>query len=147
MRPPEWERAGNRATPPNAREALAACEAEQCGGMMLNQLSDGERQRVAIARAIVIEPRLLLADGPARNLSLVEQEAIMVLLQALAHEANVAVLARALRSGRIRATIAPAEAPWVAKATAAMKRRLGRSDRQRGDRRELPASRSTRANS
>jgi putative ABC transport system ATP-binding protein len=75
-----------------AREALAACEAEQCAGMMLGELSDGERQRVAIARAIVIEPRLLLADGPARNLSLVEQEAIMVLLSSLAHDARVGVL-------------------------------------------------------
>jgi putative ABC transport system ATP-binding protein len=75
-----------------AQEALAACEAEQCAGMTLEELSDGERQRVAIARAIVIEPRLLLADGPARNLSLVEQEAIMVLLSSLAHDARVAVL-------------------------------------------------------
>jgi putative ABC transport system ATP-binding protein len=75
-----------------AREALAACEADQCAGMTLEELSDGERQRVAIARAIVIEPRLLLADGPARNLSLVEQEAIMVLLSSLAHDARVAVL-------------------------------------------------------
>jgi putative ABC transport system ATP-binding protein len=75
-----------------AHEALAACEAEQCAGMTLDELSDGERQRVAIARAIVIEPRLLLADGPARNLSLVEQEAIMVLLSSLAHDARVAVL-------------------------------------------------------
>jgi putative ABC transport system ATP-binding protein len=75
-----------------AREALAACEAEHCAGTMLDQLSDGERQRVAIARAIVIEPRLLLADGPARNLSLVEQEAIMVLLSSLAHDARVGVL-------------------------------------------------------
>jgi putative ABC transport system ATP-binding protein len=75
-----------------AREALAACEANHCAGMMLDELSGGERQRVAIARAIVIEPRLMLADGPASNLSFPEQEAIMVLLQALAHEAKVAVL-------------------------------------------------------
>jgi putative ABC transport system ATP-binding protein len=75
-----------------AREALEACEAGQCAGMMLGELSDGERQRVAIARALVIEPRLLLADGPARNLSIVEQEAIIVLLASLAHDARVGVL-------------------------------------------------------
>jgi ABC-type lipoprotein export system ATPase subunit len=75
-----------------AREALLVCEAEQCVGMELCELSDGERQRVAIARALVSEPRLLLADGPASSLSLVEQERIMVLLTSLAREAKVAVL-------------------------------------------------------
>jgi putative ABC transport system ATP-binding protein len=78
------DRHDHRGATRRAREALAACEAELCAGMMLNELSDGERERVAIARAIVIEPRLLIADGPARNLSLVEQEAIMVLLASLA---------------------------------------------------------------
>jgi putative ABC transport system ATP-binding protein len=86
------DRHDHRGAARRAREALAACEADGCAGMMLNELSDGERQRVAIARAIVIEPRLLLADGPARGLSFIEQERIMVLLQALAHEARVAVL-------------------------------------------------------
>ncbi|HLM84800.1 MAG TPA: ATP-binding cassette domain-containing protein [Solirubrobacteraceae bacterium] len=75
-----------------AREALLVCEAEHCVGMELDELSDGERQRVAIARALVSEPRLLLADGPVSRLSLIEQEAIMVLLCSLAREAKVAVL-------------------------------------------------------
>jgi putative ABC transport system ATP-binding protein len=75
-----------------AREVLLACEVEQCATMEPQELSAGERQRVAIARALVTEPRLLLADGPASRLSLVEQEAIMGLLFSLAREAKVAVL-------------------------------------------------------
>jgi putative ABC transport system ATP-binding protein len=82
----------HRAAERRAREALLVCEAEQCVGMELHELSDGERQRVAIARALVTEPRLLLADGPASSLSLVEQEGIMLLLASLAKEAKVAVL-------------------------------------------------------
>jgi putative ABC transport system ATP-binding protein len=75
-----------------AREALLACEAEHCAQADLDELSAGEMQRVSIARALVIEPRLLLADGAVGRLSMVEQEAIMALLAALAADAKVAVL-------------------------------------------------------
>ncbi len=86
---------GYRDTDWRVREALLACEAEQCAGLELCELSDGERQRVEIARALITEPRLLLADGPASNLSLIEQEEIMRLLSDLAREARVAVLVSA----------------------------------------------------
>jgi putative ABC transport system ATP-binding protein len=86
------DRRDHRTAERRAREALLACEAEQYAGMELHELSQGERQRVAIARALVAEPRLLLADGPASSLSLIEQEGIMRLLSSLAREAKVAVL-------------------------------------------------------
>jgi ABC-type lipoprotein export system ATPase subunit len=86
------DRRDHRSAQRRAREALLVCEAEQCADAELHEISDGERQRVAIARALVIEPRLLLADGPASSLSLIEQESIMALLFSLAREANVGVL-------------------------------------------------------
>lgn len=86
------DRCGHRSAERRVREALLACEAEQCVDMELHQISDGERQRVAIARALVSEPQLLLADGPASNLSLAEREGIMALLSELARKARVAVL-------------------------------------------------------
>lgn len=83
----DWRLADRR-----AKDALVVCGAENCAGMEMHELSDGERQRVALARALVTGPRLLLADGPAANLSLIEQDEIMALLSSIAREENRAVL-------------------------------------------------------
>jgi ABC-type lipoprotein export system ATPase subunit len=84
-----------RAALRSARKFLIACEAEDCADARLEELSDGERQRVSIAQALVIEPRMVLVDGVAPNLAVVEQERIMALLAALASDAKVAVLVTA----------------------------------------------------
>jgi putative ABC transport system ATP-binding protein len=86
------DRRDRRSAERRAREALLACEVEQCTAMACEDLSEGQRQRVAIARALVSEPRLLVADGPTARLSRIEREAIMALLGSVAHEAGTAVL-------------------------------------------------------
>jgi putative ABC transport system ATP-binding protein len=90
--PLELDGCDHRAAQRTAHKFLAACGAKDCLGVDPEDLSDGERQRVAIARALVIEPRLLLADGAVSTLAVDEQEAIMALFGALAHDAKVAVL-------------------------------------------------------
>lgn len=75
-----------------AHGSLRACDAAQCARADPQELSDGELRRVAIAQALVTEPRLLIADGVVSNLSIIEQEQIMILLAALASDVKVAVL-------------------------------------------------------
>lgn len=84
-----------------ALKFLLACEADECADLAPEELSDGERQRVAIARALITEPHLLLVDGAVSGLSIVEQEQIMELLAALAHQAKVAVLVADTNAGQL----------------------------------------------
>jgi putative ABC transport system ATP-binding protein len=82
----------HRAAERRAREALLACGVERCADLRMEELSDGERECVSLARALASEPRLLLADGPASRLALIEQEQLMALLASLARDAKVAIV-------------------------------------------------------
>jgi predicted ABC-type transport system involved in lysophospholipase L1 biosynthesis ATPase subunit len=75
-----------------ARKALARVDASGCADVRTDRLTLGERLRTALAMALVREPRLLLVDEPAVLPSPLEANELLMLLQSLGREGELAVV-------------------------------------------------------
>jgi zinc/manganese transport system ATP-binding protein len=73
-------------------EMLAAAEALSFADERVGNLSGGEQQRVLIAHALISRPQLLLLDEPLANLDLRSGHEIVLLLERIAAEQQIAVL-------------------------------------------------------
>lgn len=90
-----------------AAAILGELEIADCAPRRWEELSDWQRVLVEIAQAVCVSPRILLVDDVARDLGLVQKQALMDVLEVLVQEHNCGVLmavsdhASALRSMRV----------------------------------------------
>ncbi|MDP3937578.1 MAG: ABC transporter ATP-binding protein, partial [Deltaproteobacteria bacterium] len=76
-----------------AREAMALAGVADLGDRFFDGLSLGERQRVLLAQGLAQEPKILLLDEPAAHLDIHHQVEIHALLERLAKDRGMTVVA------------------------------------------------------
>jgi iron complex transport system ATP-binding protein len=76
-----------------AREAMAMAGVAHLAERPFDELSLGERQRVLVAQGLAQEPRVLLLDEPASHLDIRHQVEIHALLERLAREKGMCIVA------------------------------------------------------
>ncbi len=72
--------------------SIASVDARGYADRPLGRLSGGEQQRLLLAQALIGKPQLLLLDEPLSHLDVRNQQAIVQLISAVAHERQLTVL-------------------------------------------------------
>lgn len=81
-----------RANREAAMDALRTVGLDGLAGRQVSDLAYGQAKRADLARALAAEPKILLLDEPAAGLNEVERDELLILLQRIQTERNLALV-------------------------------------------------------